>query len=56
MPKKRNIIVIAKQRAYDEETWKRFIMALAYALHERHKAEDDEAAEARRQDDPEAAR
>ena len=47
MSKRRKIIVIARQREYDEERWKHFITALAYALHERHKAEESQPAEPR---------
>ncbi|MFJ9787100.1 hypothetical protein ACIRSS_46525 [Amycolatopsis sp. NPDC101161] len=41
MPKKkRKLVIIAKPRPFDEEAWKRFIMAYAYYLHdEKLKAE-----------------
>lgn len=44
MQKRKKIVVIAKQRPYDEERWKQFIMMLAYALHEQRKAREAEAA------------
>jgi hypothetical protein len=40
MQKRKKIFVIAKQRPYDEERWKQFIMMLAYALHEQRKARE----------------
>jgi hypothetical protein len=42
MQKRTKIVVIAKQRPYDEERWKQFIMMLAYALHEQRKATEAE--------------
>ncbi len=49
MQKRKKIVVIAKQRPYDEDRWKQFIMMLAYALHEQRKA-----AEAETQDEHDA--
>lgn len=43
MRKGRKIVVIGKQRRYDEEKWRQFITALAYALHEREAAAEKEA-------------
>jgi len=39
------IIVIGKVREFDEETWKRLLMAYAYYLHEQRpqQADDDNA-------------
>jgi|GEM_PF-3777535 len=37
MPEPRRLIVIAKQREFDEEEWKQLLMAMAYLLHERRK-------------------
>jgi len=46
----RRIIVLGKQRDFDEERWKHFITALAYAIHEQRKAEEAEASTARTND------
>ncbi len=47
MHRKRRLIVIAKQRAFDEEKWKQLLTAFAYVLHERRKEhEKQEAAQA----------
>jgi hypothetical protein len=35
----RRLIVIAKQREFDEEKWKQLLMAMAYLLHERRKTQ-----------------
>lgn len=43
MQERRNIVVIGKQRPYDEERWKQLILALAYGLHELRKAREEEA-------------
>lgn len=40
MPKPRRVIVIAKERPFDEEKWKQLLTALAYLLHERRQARD----------------
>lgn len=34
MSMQRRLIIIAKQREFDEEQWKQLLMALAYLLHE----------------------
>jgi hypothetical protein len=39
MPEPRRLIIIAKQREFDEEKWKQLLMAMAYLLHERRKAQ-----------------
>lgn len=39
MPEPRRILIIAKQREFDEEKWKELLMAMAYLLHERRKAQ-----------------
>ncbi len=39
MPAQRRLIVIAQQRAYDEEKWKRLLMTLAYFFHEQRKGQ-----------------
>ncbi len=31
------LIIIAKQREFDEEKWKQLLMAMAYLLHEQRK-------------------
>ncbi len=36
----RQLIVVAKERAFDEEKWKQLLIALAYVLHERRKAQE----------------
>jgi hypothetical protein len=38
MLEQRQLIVIAKQRKFDEEKWKQLLMAMAYLLHEQRKA------------------
>lgn len=38
MPRLRKIIVIAQERPFDEEKWKRLLTAFAYVLHEQRKA------------------
>ena len=45
----RRFVVVGKQRAYDEERWTQFLMALAYARYEQRvrsasEAETDEQA------------
>ena len=35
MPRRHHIRLIAKQRPFDEEQWKRLLIAFAYVLHER---------------------
>ena len=35
MQRKRRLVVIAKQREFDEDKWKRLLTAFAYVLHER---------------------
>ena len=35
MPRQHHIQLIAKQRPFDEEQWKRLLTAFAYVLHER---------------------
>jgi hypothetical protein len=37
MTKDRRIVVIGKQREFDEERWKQLLTAMAYVLHERRK-------------------
>jgi hypothetical protein len=39
MPEPRQFIIIAKQREFDEVKWKQLLMAMAYLLHERRKAQ-----------------
>ena len=39
MLEQRQLIVIAKQRKFDEEQWKQLLMAMAYLLHEQRKAQ-----------------
>jgi len=34
MPEPRRILIVAKQREFDEEQWKQLLMAMAYYLHE----------------------
>lgn len=43
MPRKREVIIIAKERPFDEEQWKRLLTAFAYVLHERRKAQGNDA-------------
>lgn len=46
MPKKkRKIIVIGRLKAFDEEAWKRLLMAYAYYLHEQRTEHDKANAE-----------
>ena len=42
MSEPRRVIIIAKERPFDEERWKELLTALAYVLHERRQraAED----------------
>jgi hypothetical protein len=35
MPEPRRVMIIAKEREYDEERWKELLTALAYVLYER---------------------
>jgi hypothetical protein len=37
MPEPQRLIIVAKQRAFDEQKWKELLMALAYLLHEQRK-------------------
>lgn len=39
MPDQRRLIVIAKQREFNEEKWKELLMAMAYFLHEQRKGD-----------------
>ena len=39
MPRRHHIRLIAKQRPFDEEQWKRLLIAFAYVLHERRAAQ-----------------
>lgn len=39
MQEQRRLIVIAKQREFDEEKWKQLLMSMAYFLHEQRKAQ-----------------
>lgn len=39
MPRRHHIRLIAKQRPFDEEQWKRLLTAFAYVLHERRTAQ-----------------
>lgn len=41
MPGQREIIIIAKERPFDEEQWKRLLTAFAYVLHEQRKAQEE---------------
>ena len=45
MPEHHRILVIAKQRAFDEEKWKQLLMAVAYLLHEQRKQRKERVAE-----------
>ena len=38
MPRRHHIRLIAKQRPFDEEQWKRLLIAFAYVLHEQRQA------------------
>ena len=52
MPKKKQVVVIGKQKDYDEERWRQFIIALAYALHEQRQVKaEDERPETPREED-----
>lgn len=46
MPRRHHIRLIAKQRPFDEEQWKRLLTAFAYVLHERRKAQAKTEAQA----------
>lgn len=37
MPKDRRIIVIARERTFDEAAWRRLLIAYAYALQEKQR-------------------
>jgi len=37
MPEPRKLIIIAKQREFDEEQWKHLLIAMAYYLHDQRK-------------------
>jgi hypothetical protein len=39
MPDTRRLIIIAKQRAFNEEKWKQLLMAMAYYLHEQRQTQ-----------------
>ena len=39
MDRSPRIIIIAKQREFDEEKWKQLLMATAYLLHEQRKSQ-----------------
>jgi hypothetical protein len=39
MSEPRRLIIVAKQREFDEEKWKQLLMAMAYLLHEQRKAQ-----------------
>ncbi len=39
MSEQQRLIVIAKQREFDEEKWKQLLMAMAYLLHEQRKTQ-----------------
>lgn len=59
MPKKhRKLIVIGKLKAFDEDAWKRLLMAYAYYLHEQRTERSSVTAENNDQepasDEPEA--
>ena len=36
----RQLVVVAKEREFDEEKWKQLLIALAYVLHERRQAQE----------------
>ena len=38
MQEPRRLVIIAQERAFDEERWKELLTTLAYLLHERRKA------------------
>lgn len=40
MPAQHKVVIIAKERPFDEEKWKELLTAFAYVLHERRKAYD----------------
>lgn len=40
MAEKRRLVVIGKQRAYDEERWRQLVMAMTYVLHEQRQQQD----------------
>ena len=46
MPNSRRLIVIAKLRPYDEATWKRLLIAYAYALYDLRKKQSQSALKA----------
>lgn len=39
MSAQRRLIIIAKQREFDEEKWKQLLMAMTYLLHEQRQAQ-----------------
>ena len=41
MQSRQRVIVVAKQRSFDEERWKQLLIAFAYVLHERHTAQKE---------------
>lgn len=43
MPKERKIFIVAVQRAFDEERWKRLLVAFSYYLHEERKRMEEES-------------
>jgi hypothetical protein len=42
MPKERKIFIVARQRAFDDERWKRLLVAFSYYLHEERKRTETE--------------
>lgn len=40
MPRKRRLLIIAKERPFDEEQWKQLLTAFTYVLHERRQARE----------------
>lgn len=41
MQSQQRVIVVAKQRPFDEEKWKQLLTAFAYVLHERRSAQKE---------------
>ena len=37
MTQDRRVVVVGKQRAFDDERWKQLLTAMAYVVHERRK-------------------
>ena len=40
MPAPQRVFIIATERPFDEEQWKRLLTAFAYVLHEQRKTQD----------------